>query len=110
MTWRPRNVPQCGHAWCGGFGLLHWGQGTSVIARSARWLRRSPCAARGIRFLGWPAKAFSSGGFDDSTDRAAMQPEKAGAEGGGPRGGPRESAFRVKLLELVQRGPALVDR
>src|SRR5256885_15726739 len=92
MTWRPRNVPQCGHAWCGGFGLLHWGQGTSVIARSARWLRRSPCAARGIRFLGWPAKAFSSRGFDDST----------GALGG--------SALRMELLELAQLAPALVDR
>ena len=51
-TWRPRNVPQCGHAWCGGLGLLHCGQGTRFCAFSARWLRRSPCAACGIRFLG----------------------------------------------------------
>src|SRR5258706_6564702 len=57
ITCRPRYMPQCGQAWCGGFGLLHWGQGTRFVARSRRWLRRSPCAACGVRFLGSPANS-----------------------------------------------------
>jgi hypothetical protein len=36
ITWRPRYVPQFGHAWCDGFGLRHCGQATRFCALSAR--------------------------------------------------------------------------
>src|SRR5260221_10444064 len=54
ITCRPRYIPQYGQAWCGGLRLLHWEHGPRFVARRRRWLRRSPCAASGLRFFGLP--------------------------------------------------------
>src|SRR5439155_3605851 len=113
--------PQCGHAWCGGLGFLHCGQGTRFCAFSARWLRRSPCAARGIRFLGCPANGSLS--FEWGMERAGKagplrtfgyDPDCMSQDDPAGRGVRRVPvatalvALRVEVAELRELGQTLV--